>query len=167
MNYLIRRRQKNDCKDIAKIVTISWNETYKGIVPDWFLEYLYENEEERAIKAYNEFDEDHNHQFVLEINDEIVGFINCGASLDEDYPNCGEIFALYILKKHHKKGLGKKLVEVAKKELKNLGFNQMIICCLKGNQSNDFYKHIGGVYVKDGLYKRLNLKENIYFYDKI
>jgi len=44
MKYLIRRRNKNDCKDIAHIVTVSWNETYKGIVPDWFLEELKNNE---------------------------------------------------------------------------------------------------------------------------
>ena len=43
----------------------------------------------------------------------------------------------------------------------------MIIACIKGNPSNEFYKHIGGVYVKDGLYERLQLPENIYYYDNL
>ena len=72
MKYLIRRRTKNDCKYIAHIVTISWNETYKGIVPDWFLEELKNNENERAEKLYNEFNEKNNNQFVLEVENEVV-----------------------------------------------------------------------------------------------
>lgn len=41
----------------------------------------------------------------------------------------------------------------------------MIIACLKENPSNDFYKHIGGKYIKDRVYKRLNLPENVYYYE--
>jgi len=167
MKYLIRRRNKNDCKDIAHIVTVSWNETYKGIVPDWFLEELKNNENERAEKSYNEFDENNNNQFVLEVDNEVAGFVNFGAAHDEEYKNCGEIIALYIISKYKGNGFGRKLVEEAVKELKILGFDKMIIACLKGNPSNEFYKHIGGKYVKDGIYKRLKLPENVYYYEKI
>lgn len=167
MKYLIRRREKNDCDSIASIVTIAWNETYKGIVPDWFLEELKNNESERAKKTFDEFDINNNNQLVLEVDNQVVGFVNYGKSDDVSYENCGEIFALYIIGKYKGNGFGKKLVEEAKKELKLLGFDKMIIACLKGNPSNEFYKHIGGLYVKDGLYKRLNLPENIYFYENI
>ena len=90
MEYIIRWREKKDCDGVARVVTLAWNETYKGIVPDWFLE-----------------------------------------------------------------------------ELKSLGFNKMIIACLKGNPTNEFYKHIGGEYIKDGVFKRLDLPENIYYFDNI
>ena len=40
MNYLIRKKELKDCQGIAHTVTIAWNETYQGIVPDWFLEEL-------------------------------------------------------------------------------------------------------------------------------
>ena len=166
MEYIIRRRTKEDCKGIARVVTIGWNETYKGIVPDWFLEELKTNEEERANNMLSKFDDNNNHQYVLEIDNEVVGFVNFGASEDVEY-KCGEIFALYIISKYKGLGLGKKLVEVAKKELKEMGFNSMIIACLKGNPSNEFYKHIGGVYVKDGVFKRLSLPENIYYFENI
>ena len=167
MKYLIRKREKKDCASIAKVVTIAWNETYKGIVPDWFLEELKINEEERAKKTSNEFNEDDNNQLVLEVDDQVVGFVNYGKTADDTYKNCGEIFALYIINKYQGNGFGKKLVEEAKKELKLLGFDKMIIACLKGNPSNEFYKHINGIYVKDGIYKRLNLPENIYYYENI
>ena len=167
MRYLIRKRTKEDCKEIAHVVTVGWNETYKGIVPDWFLEELKKNEEERTKKSLNEFDDKNNNQFVLEVDNKVVGFVNFGATNDEEYQNCGEIFALYIISEYKGNGYGRKLVEAAKIELKKFGYNKMIIACLKGNPANEFYKHIGGVYVKDGLYKRLKLPENIYYYDII
>ena len=55
MNYIIRKEERKDCADVAHVVTVAWNETYKGIVPDDFLEGLYLNEEQRAINSYNKF----------------------------------------------------------------------------------------------------------------
>ena len=37
MNYKIRKKQREDCLGIAHVVTVAWNETYKGIVLDEFL----------------------------------------------------------------------------------------------------------------------------------
>ena len=165
MDYLIRRRERKDCKSIANIVTISWNETYQDIVPKWFLDELKNNEEERAKNSIEKFDKNNNNQLVLEVDNKVVGFVNYGITEDEEYQNCGEIFALYIIAKYKGNGLGRKLVEEVKKEFKQQGINKMIIACLKGNPSNEFYKHIGGLYVKDRIYKRLNLPENIYYYD--
>ncbi len=165
MDYIIRRRTKEDCAKIAHIVTIAWNETYKGIVPDWFLEELKTNEEERSNRMLINFDEANNHQYVLEIDNKVVGFVNFNKAEDEEFQNCGEIIALYILKEHKGQGLGKKLVDTAINELKKMGFDKMIIACLKGNPSNEFYKHIGGKYVKDGEFKRLSLPENIYYFE--
>lgn len=167
MNYVIRKATIEDYKDIAHIVTIAWNETYKGIVPDWFLDKLKINENERTKNLCDQFGKNGNCQFVLEIDNKIVGFVNLGISTDDEYKDCGEIFALYIIAKYKRNGFGRKLVDEAKKELKNMGFNKMIIACLKGNPSNEFYKHIGGVYIKDGLYKRLGLLENIYYFDPL
>ena len=52
MNYIIRKMNKNDCFSVARIVTTAWNETYRGIVNDDFLENLYLNEQERANNFY-------------------------------------------------------------------------------------------------------------------
>ena len=120
-----------DCAAIAHVVTVAWNETYKGIVPDWFLEELKINVPDRAKKTYDEYDENNNHKYVLEVDNEIVGFTNFGPSMDEEYDNCGEIFALYVLKAFKGNGYGKKLVERDTKELKEMGFDKMIIACLK------------------------------------
>lgn len=167
MNYNIRRREKNDCKDIAHVVTIAWNETYKGIVPDEFLKGLYKNEEERVISSFNNFDENDNHQFVLLVNNRIIGFINVGVSEDNDYYSYGEIFALYIINGYKGNGYGKKLLEMGIDELKDMGFNKIVVGCLDGNKSNEFYKHMGGNFIKTRIFEKLNLLENVYIFDNI
>lgn len=167
MNYIIRRKKQKDCKGIEHVVTVSWNETYKGIVPDEFLNNLYENEDERYYNSFINFTEEDNHLFVLEINDEIVGFVNAGAANDEDYNDCGEIYALYLLNKYKGNGYGKELLKVGINELKKMGYEKMIIGCLDKNISNEFYKHLGGKYVKTRIFKRLNLPEKVYLFEKI
>lgn len=167
MEYTIRKKERKDCLDIAHVVTIAWNETYKGIVPDEFLNNLYLNEQERAQNDYDKFDENNNHQFVLEVDNKIVGFVNVGKTDGLDYDNCGEIYALYIINDYKGYGFGRKLVEVGIKELKNMSFNKMIIGCLVGNPTNEFYKHLGGKYIKTKMFERLQLPENYYYFDKI
>ena len=114
------------------------------------------------------FDKNNNNQLVLEVDGKVVGFANFGKSDDEEYENCGEIFALYIIGEYKGKGYGRKLVNEAIKELKKLGYNKMIIACLKGNPTNEFYKHMGGKLVDTNplvLPNGQKLKENLYYYD--
>ena len=163
MNYKIRKIKKDDCKNISHVVTISWNETYKDIVPKWFLDELKKNEEERANQMFVDFE--NNNYLVLEVNKEVVGFVWYGIAADEDYKNYGEIKALYIIKKYQGNGYGKELFKEAVKELKKMKFDKMIISCLKENPTNEFYKHMGGIYLKDGEFKKLKLPENIYYFN--
>ena len=167
MEYIIRKKEKKDCAAVAHVVTVAWNETYKGIVPDDFLDNLYKNEEERAKNSYNHFDEKENHQYVLEADGKVVGFINVGPSDETDYDNCGEIHAIYIINGYKGYGFGKKLINAGINELKKMGFDKMLIGCLDGNPSNEFYKHIGGKYIKQRIFEKLQLPENVYYFGKI
>lgn len=167
MKYIIRKGKVEDCKAIANIVTRGWNETYKGIVPDYFLEELKQNENERAARMISNFDENSNNQIVLEVDGKVVGFCTYGKTKDDGIEECGEIFTLYIISEYKGKGFGKRLVECAGQHLKEMGFNKFIVACFKGNPSNDFYKHIGGKFVGGRLFERLNLSENVYLCEDI
>lgn len=167
MNYLIRRKTKEDCIHVVHVATVAWNETYKGIVDDDFLNKLYETEEQRAKEIYNKFNEEDNHQLVPEVDNNIVGFVNVGDTDDTNYDNCGELHAIYILDKYKGKGFGKKLFEAGIEELKRMGYDKMIIGCLVGNPSNDFYKHMGGKLIKTRIFEKLQLPENVYYFEKI
>ena len=64
-------------------------------------------------------------------------------------------------------GYGRKLIETGIKELKIMGYDQMIIGCLQSNPSNEFYKHMGGKLIKTRIFKKLKLPENVYLFEKI
>lgn len=167
INYLIRKKKREDCASVSHVVTAAWNESYKGIINDDFLNSLYENERQRAIDSYNKFNEKDNHQLVLEIDNKIVGFVNVGDTEDLNYENCGELHAIYIISDYKGYGFGKKLFEAGIEELKNMGYNKMLVGCLIGNPSNEFYKHMGGKLIKTRMFEKLQLPENVYYFEKI
>ena len=162
MEHIIRKMTKEDCKDITHVITIAWNETYRGIVLDGILDNMYLNEKERIQKAYGRFNENDNHQFVLEVDNKIVGFAD-----DKEYTNCGEIHAIYIINGYKGYGYGKEMVQFGIKELKEMNCDKMIIGCLVGNPTNEFYKHIGGKLIKQRIFEKLKLPENVYYFEKI
>lgn len=167
MDYKIRKMERKDWKEVAHVVTVAWNETYRGIVPDEFLDNLYINEEERAKNSFENFNDKENHQYVLEVDNKIVGFINVGSTDETEFTNCGEIYAVYIINGYKGYGFGKKLIESGINELKNMGYDKMVIGCLDRNKSNEFYKHIGGKYIKTRIFEKLQLPENVYYFEKI
>lgn len=166
---MIRYLTKEDIPSYQKLITIVWQETYPGIVNHFFLDNLTKTEQERIeynTKIFNESEKD---TLVLEINNNIVGFIRFGQSEDQNYPNTGEIFALYILSKYQKQGYGKQLVISAIKELLNNGYNNMVIGCISINPSNEFYKYLGGIKKSERPFLKTgdNLIENIYYFENI
>ena len=162
MNSVIRLETIEDIKVVRHIVTKAWQETYKGIIPNWYLNDLPNQENEKIKKDTEKFLSHEYKTYVLEVNDEIVGFARFGKSHEKGY---GEIFAIYILSKYQGFGFGKELVKRCFNDLKKEGFSKVLIACLKENPTNEFYIHIGGKYFKDGIYEKLNLKENIYVFD--
>ena len=164
MNYTIRKMTRDDCSAVAHVISVSWKETYRGIIPD---EELNQTDEQTiAENSRKNFPED-NHQFVLEADGAIVGYMNVGLTEESGYERCGEIHAVYILREYKGKGYGRKMIGAGMEELKNLGCDKMVIGCLAGNPSNGFYEHIGGKLVKTRNYERLQLPENVYLFERI
>ena len=161
MEYVIRKRNKEDIKDVERVVTLGWNQTYKGLVSDGLLDYIREHESDRVKKRLEDFNDEENDYIVLEVDGKVVGFAKYGVA---DYDGYGELFALYVLKEYHGHGFGKLLVQEVSKILKMRGFNKMVIGCLVGNPSNEFYKHLGGVLKEQKTSVRLNeeMTDNVY-----
>lgn len=161
MRYIIRKREYKDLEAIERVVTLGWNQTYKGLVSDRVLDVIREKESLRVDKRKEDFDSNNNDYLVLEVDGEVIGFCRYGESEEEGY---GEIFALYILNGYKGNGYGKELVLTASSMLKEMGFDKMLIGCLVGNPSNEFYKHLGGKFIKTKTSIRLDeeMTDNIY-----
>ena len=86
-------------------------------------------------------------------------------SLDSDkYENAAEIHSLYILKEYQGNGYGKMLYDYAIKNIMEKGIKNLVIGCLNGNPSNNFYKHLGGKYIGNHLFREKYI-ENIYLFE--
>lgn len=167
LNYVIRKKELNDCAAVEKITTIGWQSTYRGIVNDPFLDFLSINEQERITKSIEKIDRLDKITYVLELNNNVIGFINFGKSSYKEYNDIGEIFALYLLPEYQHLGYGNALVQKGLHELHKLGYKNAIIGCLSKNKNNEFYKHIGGKLIGTRPFLKTmdNLEENIYLFN--
>ena len=160
-------------KDIETLVELNiktWKETYQKILPSTFLESLKKNKKELLKEEEERFIDDKldgTRKYLFQIDDEAVGYLIIGRCDIEKYNGLGEINALYLIKKVQNKGYGEMLFEKATKELKSMGFNEMIIGCINESKSNDFILKQGAKFLCQN--KRcimdLEIDENIYLYE--
>ncbi|MBO4245377.1 MAG: GNAT family N-acetyltransferase [Bacilli bacterium] len=173
MNYTIEKLSNENACEYAYVNSRAWLESYQGIIDQAYLENLNTDE---ALKAFCEklkgyIKDDPNNYFLLRVDGRPVGVLGIRKPKYEDYQDCGELGAIYLLNEVKGKGYGKILFEKAKEELRKMGYNKMVNGCIDGNPSNEFYKHMGGKFVKQIPFKVHNsnqeLVENIYYYEKI
>ena len=174
MEYDIRELGKADCYDYMYVNTYAWNETYRGIINDDFLDKIINELEKNVENQKNKIDKDklskpNKKRFILYDNNEAVGVFSVDKSKEEKYPNSGELTSIYLLNKAKKQGYGKLMFNRAIEELKNIGFNNMVVSCIKENPSNEFYKHMGGKYAysKEKEIGGQLVTENVYYFEKI
>lgn len=158
----IRKRRIDDAEELAHAIAVVWNTTYKGIVDDEFLTGLLNSEKQSAERLKNNLD-DQPYYFVLILENKIIGWVYF--TLDSDkYEKAAEIHSLYILKEYQRKGYGKLLYNYATTNILKNKIKKVVIGCLEGNPSNEFYKHLGGKYIGNHLFREKYI-ENIYLFE--
>lgn len=162
----IREAVLDDAEGIARVHVDSWRTTYKEIVPNSYLQQLsYEQRAENWSRCIR-----HNALYVAEDeNGKIVGFATGGKERTGKYEADGELYAIYLLKDVQGLGIGKKLTRKIAGNLKEQGFNSMLVWVLENNPSKAFYESLGGIpidttWIDIGGEK---FKEIAYYWDKI
>ena len=125
----------------------SWHEAYSGIVDRTYLDAL---TLDKCVEIAFRWREN-----VLIAIDEgkIVGFAGYGNCTDEDLPNAGELFALYVLPEYYGTGVGRRLTDEA---LANLNQTTISVTVLKNNRrAIRFYEKYG--FKPDGIEKTVKL----------
>ena len=144
MNYLIRLANENDCDDLSKLKQQVWSETYRGIYNDEIIDnFDYQKNSEKFLNIINNPLID---LYVVEDNNRIVGYMDCGSPYRPYKEYNQEIGLLYLLKEYQKNGIGKELFNIAVNKIKNNGYNEFFVCCNKYNtNAQKFYRKMGGV----------------------
>lgn len=138
----IRKAVLADVNGIAKVHVDGWKTTYRGIVPDEYMNKLtYEKRAQlwdRVIPTGNVF-------VAEDETGQIMGFADGGKERTGDYPEyTGELYAIYIFKGEQGKGIGKRLLMAVTEELVKQGIHSMLVWVLKDNPSCRFYEKLGG-----------------------
>ena len=173
MNYTIEKLSVDNAHEYAYVNSRAWLESYKGIIEDEFLEKINTGESINSLteKLKGYLINDPDHFFLLRVDGKAEGILCVRKSKYEDYKDYGELGSIYLLNEVKGKGYGKVLFEYAKEELKKMGHNKMVNGCIKGNPTNEFYKHMGGKLVKQIPFIVKNsgqvLVENVYVYESI
>lgn len=148
----IRRAGKADVGGIAHVHVDSWRETYRGILPQDFLESLSYERLEKFWAQRLAGPQDPSKVYVLSPpTQEVVGFVGVGPERGNLDAYDGELYAIYLLAEHHRKGWGKKLFMRGAAALYQEGYGSMALWVLKDNPTRGFYEHLGGKVVGEQI----------------
>ena len=146
---MIRPANDADIPSIARINVDSWRSTYRGIIPDAFLDGL--SYEKRAENFRRSFSQPGTFWFVAELpQDGIVGFITGGPERTGDANFTGELYAVYVRDDHCRRGIGAALIRQWAACLRNANLNSALVWVLAENKpAITFYERLGARLVRE------------------
>jgi GNAT superfamily N-acetyltransferase len=146
VEIVIREAQAKDARAIAHVHVDSWRTTYEGIVSSEFLTSLSYEQRERLWNNALSSPATQSFIHVAETSDgEVVGFVSAGPERQGDDTYKGEIYALYLLHSHQRRGIGRLLFKASLGELHQRGITSLLIWVLAANPSRKFYEALGGM----------------------
>jgi ribosomal protein S18 acetylase RimI-like enzyme len=159
---LIRPAVPGDVDGIARVHIASWTTTYRGLMPDEVLGHL---SFVRRREGWQRSLEQHPQELIVaEAANQIVGFVIYGAERQQDPVYHGELYALYLLERYQKIGLGRSLVSAASEALLRVGISSMLVWVLSVNPARRFYEKLEGHYLRDKPFEMpgVRLQESAY-----
>ena len=140
---LIRDAQPSDADEVAGVHVRSWQDGYRGLLPDVYLDGL--RPEDRA-RRYTFGTSDPNAAMTLVADDHgvICGFATTSPARDPDRPASGELCALYVEPSSWGAGIGRALIAAARTRLADQHFADAVLWVLRGNErAARFYRADG------------------------
>ncbi len=144
----LRRATVADAEAIAAIRIEGWRTSYRGMIPDSYLDEMDMNENVlhwRTILQALPVKEDALCVYVAVSEDEIVGFVSAMKLAEPKLDKQGEINAIYIRPQWQRCGIGKRMMHKAARSLQAMGCQSCVIWVIDGNaQARNFYEELGG-----------------------
>ena len=159
-----------DAEIIADINIKVWKTTYCNILSNDTLTKR-ENQRQLIIETIQNLIKT-NTYLIAKVDDVPIDFILYG-DLREisnlESKKTGEVYAIYILENYQRKGIGKKLIDYAIKDLISKDYKNLLIWGLKDNPCTKFYEKIGGIKMHTRKISIFDdkLLENSYYFDDI
>ena len=143
-DVLFRRAKKGDAASIAGVRIDAWRASYRGLVPDSYLDHLKPEESVKLWEQVLEASSDAACTFVAESGGEIIGFAS-GMTLAESRFGCdAELTAICVLPDEQRKGIGKRLLANVAATLISAGATGLMAWVLSKNEgAGEFFASLG------------------------
>jgi len=143
-SFKIRPGAAADIEAVSRAYAQAWRETYAPFAPPIFTQGMSEAAASRifheslAPNAFSYF------LFVAEVEGRIVGFADGGRERSRPDSGEGELYALYLLKEFHGRGIGRELFKAALSQLGRSGLGSAVAWVLERNPTRRFYEKAQG-----------------------
>lgn len=114
-----------------------WQETYRGLIDDNYLDRLDEIKNQKRFEKI--FEMLGQYQYVVEVDGQVVVFFDI--SFSRETYTAFEVQSLYLRKAYHGKGYGRQIIAFFREYCGN---DHFYLWCLQNNPSTVFYFHMGG-----------------------
>lgn len=148
---IVPMTREDEVRGKAYVHFRAWKDAYRGLVDQDFLDArTLELSEGFALKAF----EAGFATLLAKDGDRVVGFADYGPCRDEDLPDTGEVYAIYLLEPYYHQGIGTMLMREALARM--AAYPRVAVWVLEGNdRAISFYESFGFAF--DGSAKTLKL----------
>lgn len=138
---IIRKARLEDSLQIAEVHIKSWQQAYKGIISEEYLNNLSVKDRQQMWESSLSSPRDDAPVYVA-VNEEgsIVGFASFGIERERRRPMEGELYAIYLLNENRRSGNGTMLLKAGIQDLIKHNFKSVLVWVLAENPSREFYE---------------------------
>lgn len=135
----IRRLASSDnLRDVAQVYVRSWQDAYRGIVPQAYLDALASGSWMATLAGCVD------RTWAVYEGGAVVGVCTYGPARDKAFTGWGEVVSIYVLPEWAGKGIGHALLEAALGSLRDEGFHSVYLWVLEDNhRARTFYERQG------------------------
>jgi ribosomal protein S18 acetylase RimI-like enzyme len=141
----VEMARPEDPPQIAATHVAAWRETYMGLMPQPVLDGLDPASRERMWRRHLEL----GRPLAVALDaDDLVGFAAGGPCQDCLPGFTAELYAIYLLRRFQRRGVGTRLFDAISASLTAAGFNDLMLWVLADNHAaRSFYEKHGGIIV--------------------
>jgi len=144
MTIAIRRATTQDAPAIAQVRIDCWRVTYRGLVPDAYLDGMQLDPSIASWKRVLSAGQTNTSVFVAENDGDVVGFAAANMLQEPRYDLDAELSAVYLRRAFQRAGVGRRLVAAVASAQRDHGAHGLIVWVIAGNTAaRTFYERLG------------------------
>ena len=144
MTITIRRATPQDAPAIAAVRIASWRSTYRGLIPDAYLDGMQLEQSTALWDRVLTAGKNNTSVFVAQNGGDVVGFAAGNMLPEPRYALDAELSAAYVQREFQHAGVGRRLVAAVASAQRDHGANGLIVWVIAGNKgARAFYEKLG------------------------